>query len=228
MERGANNRAVSTPRVPPEIAKKIAAMKPAAPVAAPRPAPAPPPGAPRAPTAAAAPKPAAPRPASSIAGKLAAAGWLLALAAIAVAVAEFYYFEDQKAGALAEQAAGYEARIQQLQAEAALVLKKLQDDATAAQQVLQTELDFQKMPELPLKTVFRPGQVLYVENESDKMFACKVRLFRPSTSASREIDWNIKARTFQDLAAMDTWMFARYDKIEFVKSGYKPRSLEVP
>lgn len=203
-------------------------MKPAAPVAA-HPAPAPPPGAPRAPAAAAAPKPAAPRPASgSIAGKLAAAGWMLALAAIAVAVAEFYYFEDQKAGALAEQAAGYEARIQQLQAESALVLKKTQDDATAAQQVLQTELDFQKMPELPLKTVFRPGQVLYVENESDEMFACKVRLFRPSNSASREIDWNIKARTFQDLAAMDTWMFARYDKIEFVKPGYKPRTLEVP
>lgn len=223
MGRGANNRAVSTPRVPPEIAKKIAAMKPAAP------APAPSPGAPRAPAAAAAPKSAASRPASgSIAGKLAAAGWVLALAAIAVAVGEFYYFEDQKAGALAEQAAGYEARIQQLQAESALALKKVQDDATAAQQVLQTELDFQKMPELPLKTVFRPGQVLYVENESDEAFTCKVRLFRPSTSTSREIDWSIKARAFQDLAAMDTWMFARYDKVEFVKPGYKPRSLEVP
>lgn len=204
-------------------------MKPAAPLAAPRPAPVPPPGAPRAPAAAAAPKPAAPRPASgSIAGKLAAAGWLLALAAIAVAVGAFYYFEDRKAAALAEQAAGYEARIQQLQAESALALKKVQDDATAAQQVLQTELDFQRMPELPLKTVFRPGQVLYVENESDEAFTCKVRLFRPSTSTTREIDWNIKARAFQDLAAMDTWMFARYDKIEFVKPGYKPRALEVP
>ena len=219
---------MANPKVPPEIAKKIAAMakNPPGPVpAGPRPAPG---AAPRA-AAPAAPARAAPKPASGgVMGKVAAVGWVLALAAGAAAVGEYYYFDDLKQAALDEQAAGYEARLAQLQADSAAALKKVQDDAAAAQMVMQTELDFQKMPELPLETTFRNNQVLYVESRLDEVFDCKVRLYRPSTEASRELDFSIKARTYQDLAAIDTWLFERGDKVEFVKPGYKPRSLVVP
>lgn len=158
-------------------------------------------------------------------------GWLLALVAGGAA----YVFQTQaasaaadKAAALSAQAATYEAQIAQVRAEAATVLKKTQDDAAAAQLVLQTELDFQKLPEIPLETTFRSNQVLYVESRLDQPFDCKVRLFRPIGNVTRELDFSIKARTFQDIAAIDTWLFAKGDKIEFVKSGYKPRSLVVP
>lgn len=198
-------------------------MKTAAPAAARAPAPA-------AAARAAAPAPAAPKKAApgSLAAKFAVAGWLLALAAGTAAYLQRQSFEDRQATALAEQAAGYEEKLQKLQADSAAALKKVQDDAAAAQVVLQTELDFQKLPELPLETTFRPGQVLYVESRLDEPFACKVRLFRPANAASRELDFTIKARTYQDLAALDNWLFARGDKIEFVKAGYKPRSLVVP
>lgn len=225
---------MSNPKVPPHIAKQIAAMK-AAP--APRPAgaaPAPPgqPQARPAPQAQAkAPPPKAPaRPAGpgNVMAKVAIAGWVVA----AVAVAGAYWVHSSAAAdrqaALAEQAAGYDAQIAQLKADAAAALKKAQDEATAQQQVLQTELDFQKMPEIPLETVFRANQVLYVESRLDEPFACKVRLFRPIGGVTREVDYTIKARTFQDLAALDTWMFAKGDTVEFVKPGFKPRKLVVP
>ena len=163
------------------------------------------------------------------------AGWAGALAAGAAA----YYFhgnvEQAKAAALAEQATAYDAQIAQinasvaqLKAEAAAALKKTQDDAAAAQMVLQTELEYQKLPEIPLETTFRANQVLYVESRLDEPFSCKVRLFRPIGGVTRELDYTIKARTFQDIAALDTWVFAKGDKIEFVKSGFKPRALVVP
>ncbi|HUR42409.1 MAG TPA: hypothetical protein VM240_14700 [Verrucomicrobiae bacterium] len=158
-------------------------------------------------------------------------GWLLALGAGGAA----YIFQTQaasaaadKAAALAAQGVTYDAQITQLKAESAALLKKTQDDATAAQLVLQTELDYQKLPEIPLETTFRANQVLYVESRLDQPFDCKVRLFRPIGNVTREVDFSMKARTFQDLAAIDTWMFAKGDKVEFVKPGYKPRSLMVP
>jgi hypothetical protein len=160
--------------------------------------------------------------------KIAIAGW--AAAAIAGAGGYWVYSsaESSKQAALAEQAAGYDARIAQLTADAAATLQKVQDEATAQQQVLQTELDFQKMPEIPLATVFRANQVLYIESRLDEPFSCKVRLFRPIGGVTREVDYTIKARTFQDLAALDTWMFAKGDTLEFVKPGFKPRKLVVP
>jgi hypothetical protein len=213
----ANNQVVSTPRIPPEIARKMAALKAAAPA---------PGAAPRVTVTRVEPAPA--RPPGGVMGKVAAAGWLLALVAGAAAVGEFYLFEQQKSAALAEQAAGYDAQIAQLKAAAAAQLQKIQDDTAASQLIMQTELDFQRMPELPLETTFRAGQVLYVESRLDEPFTCKVRLFRPSNNTSREVDFNMKARTYQDLAAIDTWLFAKGDKVEFVKSGFKPRSLVVP
>ena len=226
---------MSTPKVPPEIAKKIAAManKPATP-AAPRPAAAAPPraapGAPAPVARAPAARPAAgePAPPLGLAVKAVIAGWAVAVLA---GVGAYYFYASaasDKQAALAGQAATYDAQIAQLKAEAAAALKKVQDDAAASQQVLQTELDFQKMPELPLETTFRANQVLYIESRLDEPFDCKVRLFRPIGQVSREIDYTIKARTFQDVAALDTWVFAKGDQIEFVKPGYKPRALVVP
>ena len=161
-------------------------------------------------------------------GKVALVGWFLAILASLAAVGEFYWFGDQQKAALAQQAADYEAKLAQAKAEAAAAVKKVQDDAAAAQLVLQTELDYQKLPEIPLKTQFRAGGVLYVENELDDTFECKVRAFRPSTAKSEEFSFSLKSRTFRDLGAIDTWVFTKGDKIEFVKSGYKPRSLDVP
>jgi len=161
-------------------------------------------------------------------GKIAIAGWVVAGLAGGAAYWGYTSAASQKQAALAEQAAGYDAQIAQLKTDAATALKKVQDDAAASQQVLQTELDFQKLPELPLDTTFRANQVLYVENKLDEAFNCKVRLFRPIGAVSREVDFSIKPRTFQDIAAIDTWLFARGDKVEFVKSGFKPRSLVVP
>lgn len=161
-------------------------------------------------------------------GTVAIAGWVLAAAAGGAAYWVYSSAAAEKQAALAEQAATYDAQIAQLKAESAALVKKLQDDAAAQQVVLQTELDFQKLPEIPLETTFRANQVLYVESRLDEAFSCKVRLFRPIGAVSREVDFTIKARTFQDLAALDTWMFAKGDKIEFVKPGFKPRALIVP
>lgn len=212
-------------KIPPEIAKKIAAMaKPPAP-GAPRPAP----GVPvaKAPAAKApAAKPAAPP--MGLLPKVAIAGWAVGLLAGGAA----YYFYSSaaadKQAALAEQAATYDAQITQLKAAAAAELKQQQDTAAAQQQVLQTELDFQKMPEIPLETTFRANQVLFVSNGSKDAFTCKVRLFRPIGAVSREVEFSMKGGGYQDMAAIDTWLFAKGDKVEFVKSGYKPRSLVVP
>ena len=157
-----------------------------------------------------------------------ALGWVLALLAGAVAAGEFYLFQSQKEAALAEQAAGYEAKLAAQKAESDARIKKITDDAAAAAQILQTELDFAKMPELPLKTTFRPGQVLYVENESDEAFSCKVKMFRPVGAVTKEFEFALKNRTFKDMAAVEDWMFQAGDKIQFVKPGFKPRELVVP
>lgn len=218
---------MSTPKVPPHIAKQIAAMKPQA---APAPkSPAPPPQARPAPGGSAGGG------AGKVLGALAALGWLAALGAGAAGYSVYKNADAAKSAALAEQAAAYDAQIAQInagiaqiKADAAAALKKAQDDATAQQMVLQTELEFQKLPEFPLETTFRANQVLYVESRLDEPFTCKVRLFRPIGGVTREIEYTIKARTFQDLGALDTWVFAKGDKLEFVKSGYKPRSLVVP
>lgn len=161
-------------------------------------------------------------------GILAAVGWLAAIAAGGAA----YLVQDKAAGdrqaALAEQAAAYDAQIAQLKADAAAELKKLQDDAAAQQLVLQTELDFARLPEIPLETVFRGNQVLFISNNSKDEFICKVRLFRPIGGVTREVDFRLKGGAYQDIAALDTWLFAKGDRIEFVKPGFKPRSLVVP
>lgn len=155
-------------------------------------------------------------------------GWMLALVASAAAVGEYYWLVGQQEAALAQQAADYEARLLRQKIEAEAQLKKQQDDAAAALLVLQTELDFARLPELPIKTVFRPGQVLYVESDLQEPFACKVRLSRPGTSATAEVDFEIRPRSFRDLGALENWMFQRGDRVEFVKAGFKPRPLVVP
>ena len=157
-----------------------------------------------------------------------ALGWVLALLAGTVATGEFYYFQSHEASALAEQAAGYDAQLTAVKAEAEARVKKITDDAAASAQVIQTELDFAKMPELPLKTQFRPGQVLYVENESDEVVSCKVKLFRPVGAVTKEYEFSMKNRTFKDIAAIEDWMFKAGDTIEFNRPGYKPRKLTVP
>ena len=155
-------------------------------------------------------------------------GWGLALVFGVAAVGEFLYYSGHEQKALAEQAAGYEAKMQIVQAQAAAQIKTTQDNATAEKVILQTELEFQKLPELPLKTMFRKGEVLYVENQLNEPFTCKVRLQRAGSATAQEKDFAIKAQTFQDVGAIGDWVFARGDKVEFVKSGYKPRSLTVP
>ena len=157
-----------------------------------------------------------------------ALGWVLALLAVAVATGEFYLFQSQKAAALAEQAAAYETRLAEQKAQSDAAIKKLTDDATASAQVMQTELDFAKMPEIPLKTQFRPGQVLYVENESDEVVSCKVKMFRPVGAVTKEFEFSMKNRTFKDIAAIEDWIFQRGDQIVFTRPGYKPRELVVP
>ena len=155
-------------------------------------------------------------------------GWGLALVAIAAAVGEYLYFSDHEAKALAEQAATYEAQMAQVKADAAAAVKLAQDTAAAEKVILTTELEFQKQPELPLKAMFRRGQVLYVENTTNEPFTCKVRLQRAGSPTSKEIDFSMKAQTFQDLGAIGEWMFQPGDKVEFVKSGHKPLALTVP
>lgn len=174
------------------------------------------------------PAPRAPSGGAGILGGLAALGWLAAIAAGAAVYWVHGQAEGRKQAALAEQAASHDAQIAQLRAEAAAQLKKLQDDTAAQQLVLQTELDFAKLPEIPLETVFRGNQVLFISNHSKDEFVCKVRLYRPIGGVSREIDFRMKGGGYQDIAALDTWLFAKGDKIEFVKSGFKPRSLVVP
>lgn len=155
-------------------------------------------------------------------------GWGLALVAIAAAVGEYLYYSDHEQKALTAQAADYDARMAAVQADAAAKVKLAQDTAAADKLALQTELDFQRLPELPLKTMFRAGQVLYVENLTNEPFSCKVRLARAGSPTFKEVDFSMKAQTFQDIAAIGEWMFQRGDKIEFVKSGHKPRLLTVP
>ena len=155
-------------------------------------------------------------------------GWGLALVFAVAAVGEFLYYSDHEAKALAEQAATYEAQMAQVKADAAAAVKLAQDTAAAEKMSLETELAFQKMPELPLKTMFRAGQVLYVENTLNEPFTCKVRLARAGSPTSTEIDLSLKAQTFQDMGAIGTWMFQKGDKLEFVKPGYKPREMTVP
>ncbi|MGH8441347.1 MAG: hypothetical protein ACRETF_00400 [Nevskiaceae bacterium] len=155
-------------------------------------------------------------------------GWGLALVFGVAAVGEYLYYSSHEAKALAEQAATYEEQMAQVKADAAAQVKLAQDTAAADKLSLQTELDFQKMPELPIKTMFRAGQVLYVENQLNEPFSCKVRLQRAGSPTSKEMDFSMKAQTFQDLGAIGDWVFAKGDSVEFVKSGHKPRALTVP
>ena len=155
-------------------------------------------------------------------------GWGLALLFGAAAVGVYVYFSGHEQQALAEQAAAYEAKMTAVQADAAAKVKLAQDTAAAEKLSLQTELDFQKLPELPLKTLFRAGEVLYVENQLNEPFNCTVRLSRAGSPTATEVPFALKAQTFQDLGAIGEWVFARGDKVEFVKSGFKPRTLTVP
>lgn len=180
-------------------------------------------------------KPAAPAPPKpptkpgSVLAKVAIAGWLLAAGAAGATWFVFSSAEADKQAALAAQAARYDGEIAKLQADSAAALRKVQDDATASAAIMQTELDFAKMPELPLQTEFQTNkQVLFVQNNSRDTFTCKVRLFRPVGGISKEVDFSMKAGAYQDLAAIGDWLFAKGDKVEFVKPGYKPRSLVAP
>jgi hypothetical protein len=155
-------------------------------------------------------------------------GWGLALVLGAAAAVEYVYFTGHEQQALAEQAAAYEAKMAAVQADAAAKVKLAQDTAAAEKVSLQTELDFQKLPELPLKTLFRAGEVLYVENLQNEPFDCTVRLSRAGSPTQKEVPFFVKAQTFQDLGAIGDWVFARGDRVEFVKSGFKPRTLTVP
>ena len=157
-----------------------------------------------------------------------ALGWVLFLLAAAVATGEYYYYSSHEAAALAAQAADYDARFSAQKAAADAALKKTADDAAAASQVMQADLDFAKMPEIPVKTQFRPGQVLYVENESDALFTCKLRVTRPVGNVTKEFDFTLGKRAFKDMAAVEDWLFKTGDKLEFVKAGHKPRVLTVP
>ena len=155
-------------------------------------------------------------------------GWVLFLLAAAVATGEYYWFTSHEASALAEQGAAYEAKLAAQKAAADAALQKVANDAAAAAQVLKTDLDFAKMPEIPLKTQFRPGQVLYVENEGDEIFTCKLKVTRELGNQVREFDFQIGKRAYKDMAAIEDWLFKPGDKLEFVKAGYKPRTLNVP
>jgi hypothetical protein len=203
--------ATSLPKVPPDIARRIAALGKAAP---------PPPAAPVA-------KPGPVMAPGGGASRLILGG-ALALAALGVVALGYQRLQQQHAAALAAQARAYEEQIAQLRAESAAQLQKVADDAAAAQVVLQAELDFQKLPEIPLETVFRANQVLFVSNNSKDAFTCKVRLFRPIGGVTREVDFSMRGGGYQDLAAIGDWVFARGDKVQFVKGGYKPRELVVP
>jgi hypothetical protein len=154
--------------------------------------------------------------------------WGLALVFGVAAVGEYLYYSTHEAKALAEQAATYDAQMAQVKADAAAQVKQAQDTAAAEKMSLETELAFQKMPEMPLKTMFRAGQVLYVENTLNEPFSCKVRLARAGATSMKDMDFSMKAQTFQDLGAIDDWMFQKGDKIEFVKPGFKPREMTVP
>ena len=166
---------------------------------------------------------------------LAVVGWAAAVIAGIVAYGQHAMFASQKQKALDEQAAGYEQKLQQMKAEiestkaaADAKVKKTQDDALASQASMQAELDFQRLPELPLDAVFRAGPALYVENKGADVLACKVRLTRPSLSQTKEPDFEIKPHAYQDLGAIGGWVFAKGDKVEFIKPGFKPHLLEAP
>jgi hypothetical protein len=161
-------------------------------------------------------------------GKLALAGWIAAIVTGAAVYGEYQMFTAQQQAALDRQAAAYEQKLAALKAETDAKLKKAQEDALANQASMQVELDFQKLPELPLETVFRAGPVLYVESKVGDEFKCTVRLTRPASALSKELDFEIKARAFRDLGAIGDWVFARGDKVEFVKPGFKPRQLVAP
>lgn len=155
-------------------------------------------------------------------GKLAAVGWVLALAIAGVSWAGYQWLLTERQAALEAQAAAHEQELAKLKAESDALVQGLRDAAAAQQMVLQAELDFQKLPALPLKFAFRANQVLYVESEANEVFECTVRLTRPDTGAAVVLPFSIAPRAFRDLAAMDQWLFQRGDQIEFVKPGHKP------
>lgn len=159
-------------------------------------------------------------------GKLAAAGWIVALVIAGVSYAAYEWLLTERETALAAQSAEYEAKLGKLKAETDALIQGVKDEAAAKEQVIQTELDFEKLPDLPLKFAFRTNQVLYVESESAEVFFCKVYLTRPSTGATANVDFSINPGAFKDLAAIDRWVFERGDKIEFRKPGSKPWSGE--
>lgn len=161
-------------------------------------------------------------------GKLAAAGWILALAIAGVSYAAYEWLLTERETALAAQATEYEARLAKLKSETDALVQTTKDEAVAKEQVIQAELDFEKLPDLPLKFAFRTNQVLYVESESPEVFYCKVYLTRPSTGATVVLDFSINPHAFKDLAAMERWVFERGDKIEFRKPGSKIWSGEFP
>lgn len=161
-------------------------------------------------------------------GKLAAVGWLLAIAIGGASFLGYQWLLEERQAVLETQAAEYEAKLTKLRADADAQLATFKDEATANQQVMQTELDIAKLPDLPLKFAFRKGQVLYVESEADETFNCKVKLTRPGSGAAVVLDFSVNSRAFKDLAAMGQWMFARGDQIEFVKPGYKTWKGEFP
>lgn len=161
--------------------------------------------------------------------------WSVAGALALGIVLEYFLLDAQRRAVVA----GYEQKIQELQqqmaqqqAEAEARLKKASDDAAAAEQALQAELDYAKLPLLPLKVIYRPagsgrGLSLYVENESLEPLACDVRLERPGKDLQAVQPYALGGRQFQEVGAIGTWLLEAGDKVEFTKPGYQSRRLQL-
>jgi len=161
--------------------------------------------------------------------------WSVAGILALVIVAEYFLLQAQQRMVVA----GYEQKVQELQqqmaklqADAEARLKKAGDDAAAAQQALQTELDYAKLPQMPLKVVYRPagpgrGLSLYIENESLEFLSCDVRLERPGKNLQSVQPYTLGGRQFQEIGAIGTWLLEAGDKVEFTKVGYQSRRLEL-
>ena len=164
--------------------------------------------------------------------KVAAVGWGVALLAAGAGYFVYKNADQMKANALAAQATEYDAKlaakdaeIKKAQDDAAAAIKRAQDEATGKMVSMQAELDFAKMPEIPIETVARANQVLYVNNETNDTFTCKLKLYREYGNVTKEVDFVLKAKAFQDMGSIGDWVFAKGDKLDFIKPGFKPRTI---
>ncbi|HUS24978.1 MAG TPA: hypothetical protein VM369_08510 [Candidatus Binatia bacterium] len=223
------------PKLPPDIARKLAALPKGTPV----PAAAAPPAAGSPPTTAT-----APRAAGSLLRTLLALGWVVAALAIAGAWAQQRWLSRSHVEAIERQRSDYEQKLKaqsdaaELKLAAAIASRDAAhasalQSAQAGQQVLRAELDFAKLPDLPLKIAVAPPalsavRTVSLQNETADEVALRVSVQRPATGATQSMDLTVKAHGFRDLAMLGTWELARGDRVEFSKPGYKPRRVEIP